>query len=220
MFDEKTTEHESFAQLSFARVQCNVGEALYGSDLKHNTIIKMELRHSRKRRGINHDWYYGDKTIAEVSMSQNQFSELITSMNMGDGIPVTLEYTERDGRIKRPDFESKPEIFKEEFEDMVKRTGEELLELKATMEELLSGSGTVKKDDRKAMLDKVQKVARDLTSNMPYVEDCFKESMDKIVTDAKGTIEAFVQHRINTAGIKALGEEGGLRTPELIEKQD
>jgi len=88
MIDEKEFKHPSYGQLSFNRVTSHAGVALYGSDLKHNTIIKMELKHSVKRRGINHDWYFGNQTITEVTMSQNQFSELITSMNMGDGVPV------------------------------------------------------------------------------------------------------------------------------------
>jgi hypothetical protein len=193
------------------------GQELYGSDIKHNTIIKMELRHSVKRRGLNHDWYFGNKRIAEVSMSQTQFSELITSMNMGDGVPVTLNFTEQDGSIESPKFESKLEIHEEEFKDMTKRVSEELADLEATMKEILSGSGTVKKEDRNKMLAKVAKVAQDLTSNMPYVENCFRESMDKTVTDAKGTIEAWYQHRVTTAGLEALALEDGVIPPKLIE---
>jgi len=218
MFEEKEEKHPSFAQLSFDRIQCATGQTLYGSDLKHNTVIKMELKHSVKRRGLNHDWYFGNESIAQVTMSQNQFSELITSMNMGDGIPVTLEFTETEGRIDQPEFESKVEIHEEEFKDMTKRVGEELLELKATMEKLLSGSGTVKKEDRNVMLDKMAKVAQDLTANMPYVEKCFRETMDKTVTDAKGTIEAWYQHRVTTAGMEALALEDGVEAPKLIEK--
>jgi len=190
---------------------------LYGSDLKHNTVIKMELKSSTKRRGLNHDWYFGNKTITEVTMSQNQFSELITSMNMGDGVPVTLNFTQQDGRIESPTFDSKIETHEEEFKDMTKRVGAELEDLKATMEELLSGSGTVKKDDREAMLKKVQRVAQDLTANMPYVENCFKESMDKTVVDAKNTIESWYQHRVTTEGLKALAAEDGVEAPVLIE---
>ena len=220
MIDEKEFKHPSFAQLSFNRVTSHAGIELYGSDLKHNTVIKMELKHSVKRRGINHDWYFGNQMITEVTMSQNQFSELITSMNMGDGVPVTLNFTEQDGRIEEPTFEPKTEIHEEEFKDMTKRVGEELADLKATMEELLSGSGTVKKEDRNAMLAKVRTVAQDLTSNMPYVENCFKESMDKTVTDAKNTIEAWYQHRVTTEGLKALAAEDGVEAPVLIEQKD
>lgn len=220
MFEDKEEKHPSFGQMSFTRVQCSHGQTLYGSDLQHNTVIKMELKRSVKRRGLNHDWYFGNETVASCSMSQNQFSELITSMNMGDGIPVTLEFTQEDGRIDPPDFSSKVDLHEEEFKDMTKRVGAELIDLKNTMEELLSGSGTVKKEDRNIMLKKVQKAVQDLVSNMPYVEECFKESMDKVVTDAKGTIEAFYQHRVTEAGVKALAEMDGVEAPKLITRGD
>lgn len=219
MIEEKEENHESFAQLSFNRVQCAGGETLYGSDLKHSTVIKMELKHSTKRRGLNHDWYYGRDTIAEVTMSQNQFSELITSMNMGDGIPVTLNFTENGGHLESPKFSSKLDIHENEFKDMTKRVNKEAEELLATMNELLSGSGTVKKADRDKLIKQAELVVRDIGDNMPYVEKCFKESMDKTVTDAKGTIEAFYQHRVTETGIKALADAGGMDSPKLIEQE-
>lgn len=218
MFDEKEETHESYAQLCFIRSQCS-DEVLYGSDLKHNTIIRMELKHSSKRRGLNHDWYHGHKMITEVSMSQNQFSELITSMNMGDGIPVTLNYTEQDGHIESPEFASKLDIHENEFKEMTKRVGSEANELYATMKDLLAGSGTLKKADRESLLSKMRKVVQDIESNMPYVNECFKESMDKTVTDAKGTIEAFYQHRVTETGVKALAEASGIKAPKLIESE-
>ncbi len=219
MLDDKETKHPSFAQLSFNRVTCGggVGMELYGSDIKHNTVIKMELKSSTKRRGLNHDWYFGEKLIAEVTMSQNQFSELITSMNMGDGIPVTLNFKEGSGRIEAPTFDSKIDTHEEEFKNMTKRVGEELTELKATMEKMLSGSGTIKKVDREEMLARIFRVEQNITSNMPYVENCFKESMDKTVVDAKNTIESWYQHRVTTEGLKALAAEDGVKAPELIE---
>lgn len=222
MYNEIEEEHPSYAQLCFNRVQCGGGhgETLYGSDLKHNTIIKMELKHSSKRRGLNTDWYHGRKTIAEVTMSQNQFSELITSMNMGDGIPVTLNYTEQDGRIESPEFASKLDIHEDEFKEMTKRVSGEANELYSTMKELLSGSGTVKKADREVLLSKMRHVVQDIEANMPYVETCFKESMDKVVVDAKGTIEAFYQHRVVESGLKALADDLAMESPKLIQDKE
>lgn len=99
MFEDKKESHESFGMMGFSRVQCGGdGAALHGSDLKHNTLIRMTLSHGSKKRGLSNDWYHAEGRIAEVEMSQNQFSEMITSMNMGDGIPVTLNFTEKDGR--------------------------------------------------------------------------------------------------------------------------
>jgi len=202
MFKEKEFKHESFAMMSFTRVQSNKGEVMHGSNIKHSTFIRMDLKHSSMRRGLNHDWYYGDKLIASVEMSQNQFAELITSMNMGDGIPVTLKRTERDGQMEDPKFQVVTDLHEDEMEKM---------------KNLFSGS-TVKKADRNELIKDLEAVLRDIQANMPYVEDCFRETMDKVVTDAKGTIEAFYQHRVVEAGLEALSDGTKTVPPTLIEK--
>lgn len=213
MFEEKEEKHESFGMMSFSRIQTR-GVALHGSDLKHNTIIAMRLHHSTKKRGLSHDWHHADGLIAEVYMSQNQFSEIITSMNMGDGIPVTLKSTERDGTMESPEFASIIDVHKNEFKEQTARVVEDSAELLKTLKELLGGSGTVKKADRAAIINKAEKVVRELGANMPYMEECFAESMDNVVTDAKGTIEAFYQHRVVEAGLDALAN-GTVEAPQL-----
>jgi len=49
------------------------------------------------------------------------------------------------------------------------------------------------------------------------MEDSFRESMDKTVTDAKGTIEAFYQHRVVSAGLAAIANTT-TEAPKLIEE--
>jgi len=207
MFEEKEEKHESFGMLSFSRINASGGVALHGSDLEHSTVIAMRLNHGIKKRGLSHDWYHATESIAEVYMSQNQFSELITSMNMGDGVPVTLRYTERDGKLDEPDFTSVVDTHRNEFKEQTATVAKDAAELLETMKELLGGSGTVKKADRQAILGKAEKVMRELTANMPYMEKCFAKSMDNVVTDAKGTIEAFYQHRVVEAGLNALADD-------------
>lgn len=218
MFDDKEEKHPSFAMLSFSRQQSNYGQVLHGSDLKHNTIIEMQLKRSTKKRGLNHDWHHAQERVATVKMSQNQFSELITSMNMGDGIPVTLTYTEKDGDIADPDFTSVTETHRAEFKQQTKEVVHDAEVLLASMKDLLSGSGTVKKADRETLMKQVEKVVREIGANMPYMEDTFAKAMDNVVADAKGTIEAFYQHRVVEAGLNAL-EGYKMEAPKLLEKE-
>ncbi len=219
-FDDEEITHESFAMMGFTRVTSNVGATMHGSDLKHNTFIRMDLRHSSMRRGLNHNWYHGDKMIASVEMSQNQFAELITSMNLGDGIPVTLKHTERDGRMSNPEYTNVVEQHQREFKgktDSIAKEGDELLK---KMKTVFAKSGTIKKAEKEELLKTLAMVVQNIAANLPYVEDCFRESMDKVVTDAKGTIEAYYTHRIIDTGIKALDDAtNDFKAPELLEKK-
>ena len=75
--------------LSFHRTRSSHASALFGSSIKHKDTIRLEISHGELERGLNHDWYHANKCIVECEMSQSQFAEAITSMNMGDGVPVT-----------------------------------------------------------------------------------------------------------------------------------
>jgi len=219
MLEDKEVTHESFAQMSIHRVQSARGETMYGSDLKHSTFIRMDLFHSSHRRGLSHNWYHAEKLIASVEMSQNQFSELITSMNMGDGVPVTLKRTERDGEMENPVLLNVADLHKDEFKETVKSITKDSAELLNKMKTVLGGSGTVKKADRNELIHDLEMVLQGIQSNMPYMENCFDEAMDNVVTDAKGTIEAFYQKRVIDAGLKAL-DGSTPSSPSLIEKDE
>lgn len=218
MFEDKEETHESFGMMNFSRIQSNGdGKVLHGSDLKHNTLIEMQLHHGMKKRDLNHDRYYAGKRIAAVSMSQNQFSELITSMNMGDGIPVTLTFTEKDGYLESPKFNSVIETHENEFKEHTKAVVQDAENLLASIKKILSGSGTVKKAEREILIKDVEKVVREIGANMPYMETTFHRAMDKVVTDAKGTIEAFYQHRVIESGLATL-KNNQLDSPKLMEQ--
>ena len=88
------TSHPSYGTIMFNRSNSRV-TPLFGSSIKHNNVITMELRHAEIERGLNRDWVYGKAPIAEIEMSYSQFAEAITSFGQGTGIPVTIRYTEK-----------------------------------------------------------------------------------------------------------------------------
>lgn len=166
----------------------------------------MTLHHASIERGLNRDWIHGDKVIAEVEMSYSQFAEAITSMNIGTGIPVTVRYTEKDGKIPPCDFVSKREQFEDEFKTQRKnatRVSEELIQ---EVTELFNQKGTLKKADKEDILRKLNKLKMDIGINTDFIVNQFNEQMDKTVMEAKGEIEAFYQNKVNTIASAALVE--------------
>ena len=117
------TSHPSYGTLAFSRRTGGRGTPLFGSSIEHRDTIAMTLYHADITRGLHYDSIYGDKKIVEVEMSYSQFAEVITSMNMGSGVPVTVRWTERDGRIPDCDFISKREQFADEFKEKRKEVG-------------------------------------------------------------------------------------------------
>lgn len=86
-----TYHHPSFGMLSFSRAHGGHSN-LFGSSIQHRDTIHMVLKEGTVSRDLNEDWYFGGPEIVEVEMSQSQFAELITSMNMGSGVPCTIKF--------------------------------------------------------------------------------------------------------------------------------
>lgn len=192
----KRKSHPSYGMISFSRENCTPATALFGSSIKHGNPIRMILSHANIERGLNKDWYHAKGRIVEVEMSQSQFADAITSLNMGDGVPCTITFTERDGYMPACDFVSKIEQFKGEFSDHLSGIKNNLDENIKTVEEILETRKTLRKSDKEAILSALYSAKQNVDSNANFVVDSFNEQMDKTVTEAKGEIESFMQHQV------------------------
>lgn len=139
-------------------------------------------------------------------MSYSQFAEAITSFGQGTGIPVTIRYTEKDGKISPCDFVSKREQFTEEFKEQTNKAMKNSKELIDEVVELFSSKKTLTKADKENILEKLNMLNYDIGSNIGFIADQFNEQMDKTVMEAKGEIESFCQNKINAIASAALVE--------------
>lgn len=199
------TSHPSYGTLLFNRAYGGK-TPLFGSSIEHSNVITMELRHADITRGLNRDDIFGNKPIVKVEMSYSQFAEAITSFGQGTGIPVTIRYTEKDGRIPSYDFVSKREQFIGEFKEQTNKAMEKSKELINDVVELFSSKKTLTKADKENILKKLDMLNSDIGSNIGFIADQFNEQMDKTVMEAKGEIESFCQNKINAIASAALVE--------------
>lgn len=198
-------EHPAYGTLQFSR-RHGGSNVLFGSSIKHSDMIALTLRHATLERGLNNDWIYGDRVIAEAEMSYAQFAEAITSMNMGSGVPVTLRFTEKEGDIPSCDFVNKRDQFSEEFKTKLSETMETTKVLLKEVNNLFSTKKTLNKSDKEEILSKLNKIYGNISSNAGYVCDMFDEQMDKTIMEAKGEIEAFYQNKLNSIAYAAIAE--------------
>lgn len=199
------TSHPSYGTLAFSR-RTGGATPLFGSSIEHRDTIAMTLYHADITRGLHEDHVYGNKPIAEVEMSYSQFAEAITSMNMGSGVPVTIRWTEKDGKIPPCDFVSKREQFADEFKEKRKRATEDAQQLIEDITELFSQKKALTKADKDEILNKLHHLNMDIGCNMDFIVDQFNKQMDKTVMEAKGEIEAFCQNKVNSIVSAALVE--------------
>lgn len=60
----------------------------------------------------------------------------------------------------------------------------------------------------------MEKVLQEMRSNIPFVYDMFNEAMDKTILEAKGEVEAFVEHKLRSIGVDHAGAD------MIVDKRD
>lgn len=204
--ERETFKHPAFGMIGFSRV--SGGEnVLFGSSIKHNDRIVMTLKHGEQDRHLSKDRHYGSRLIAEVEMSYSQFAECITAINVGDGVPCTIRYTEKDGRIPAiAENNSKKEQFRNEFSDTIVKAMEQVQDQINEIQKSLDNKKSLGVKDRKEMISKLQQIKYNIGSNLDFCVEQFDEQMEKTTLEAKGEIEAFCQNKINSIAQAALVE--------------
>ena len=202
-----TIKHPSFATLAFNRRQGgNTDCALFGSSIYHNNTIAIVIRKGQVSRGLNSDWFFGDKTILEAEMSYAQFTEAITSMNQGTGVPVTLRFTEKDGKIPPCKFVDKKKEFRTELQKDIKEHSADAEKQIATIKDMLLTKKNISKTDREEIIKLLDNLYGRLNEHTIFALHQFQEQMDKTVMEAKSEIEAFTQNKMLTIANQTLIE--------------
>ena len=215
-------EHPSYGMLGFHRVSGG-DPHLFGSSIEHNNKIQLTLKTAAVERNLSTDWYYGRRTLFAVEMSQTQFADLISSMNVGDGVPVTIRDMNGE-RMPPVPFESKAEQHRQEFRQTLENTYADTQELISQLSELFSTKKALNKKEQENILQKLNHISQNLQSNQEYQLNLFHEQMEKTVSEAKGEVEAFVMNKMLMLAQQQVVEQfpEGIKAPaglpELISK--
>lgn len=215
--DEKTTEHESFGIAGFSRLsRGGDGTTLFGSSIKHNNTITFKVYHAEHIRRLHEDRFYarGGMPIVEIEMSQTQFADMITTMNIGDGSPVTIRSV-HGKRMANCPHENKRMQHSKEFKERMAQFGNSLTQTKTDIYSMIEKR--LPKKDQQELKNMLDGLIQEIRNNIPFFENQFSEQIDKTVTEAKGEVEAFITNKIMSTGLNALQMEQGGGTNKIIE---
>lgn len=220
MSNNKQT-HPSYGMLQFCRTVNASEKPLFGSSIAHKDTIRMYLREGSVERNLNSDFFMGEKLIAEVEMSQSQFAELITSMNVGSGVPVTIRWLRGTGDIEACPFTDKRGQFEKELNNNLQRVDEQSNAIFEEVESLFGEKKNLTQKDKAEILAKLAKLKQDINTNRNFIYKQFNEQMDKTVMEAKGEIEAFMQNKINSIARESLESRSScdIETPKLTSEE-
>lgn len=205
---ETVESHESFGVLTIHRTSGSTGK-LFGSHLENQGhYFTLAVQQADRIHGLSHDWYHpkNQGQIVEIRMTAAQFAEAITSLNMGGGVPCTIHrvlgermepvphHTETEAKKIRTSFKNDVKALAQKLHDGAKKV-DELLEKKSL---------TIA--DKTLIKNVLHKASQDVRENLPFIVESFQESTEKVVTQAKAEVDAFVSFGLQKLGMDALGK--------------
>lgn len=198
--DREPLEHPSFGTITLTRASGS--GRLFGSPFEHQHSVRIRVGRATKYRSLSNDRAHSHGVgVVEIAMSEAQFARFITSTSVGEGTPCTL--TEVAGYVMpEPPAERETEKFHEDAQRALARAAKDIREAIEKAEALLD-KPTVSKADRKEIVSLLSFALRAHEEHLPFTIKQFGERMEKIVSEGKHEIEAFLQQTLLNAGLEA-----------------
>lgn len=168
------------------------------------------------KESTSHERFYASTRgdIIEVDMSAAQFAELLTTANVGLGVPCTIRYVNNEKIEDPPEIPQEIEKVRTHFKTRMKEATEDLKVNQKRVQELLEKK-SLSQADRREILESITAVRRHLEANTPFYLEMFEEAAERVVGHAKAEIDAFVTHNVFVEGVKAIRER--MTEPEVAQ---
>lgn len=191
--DERGDEvHPAYGLIGAHRVTCNPGAILFDSEITHNDIVMIRLYHASRRRDLNRNWIHetGRRPMFEVSMSEAQWASFVSSMNVGSGVPCTVESTQEEMVI--PGIPHKPILGESlaEVRNAANRTFAEIKQARDAYEAAIARKAPA--SEIKSLRSTLHYAIENATANITYAATSLNEHAENVVQKARADIEAMV----------------------------
>jgi len=204
--DRAEYRHPSYVMCSLTRGFGGENRA-FGSNITHNSHVTLRIQRGvLYRSDLHHERYGADHskpTFVEVRLTPNQFAEMITNMNVGDGVPGTLMH-ENGKRIRfQPPYEETivsegQKGFREICGDVHKK----FAKLEEEMDVILAKKN-IGKADRERLSNITDIARRMLKDSLPFLASQIEEYGETVTTQARTAVD----NAITTAMINLGGEK-------------
>lgn len=183
--------HPAWGLIGASRVSSGHGTALFDSDIIHHHYVVVRLRRATRKRNLGHDWKHGDEHIVEIAMSEAQWASFVSTMNVGDGVPCTIE---RIGAEDIPGVEYEPRlaVSMDEVDNAAHKS----------MEEIQAAFDAYEEHKTKTNRDKLKYAIKNAPANMGYAAKTLSEHGENVVQRARADIEAMVVSKAEQLGIE------------------
>lgn len=212
--------HESYGLVRISRVSGNPGP-MFGSPLdNHGTFFDLAItRGERITDSDGSESYFGHEELISVRLTSHQFVELMTTMNMGMGVPCTIEHIGGAQMASPPAQMHELDKVEDQAEAMMTASSPELVKLLDRARKAIEETRTakVRSPERKELASIAQQLVYALDENANYRVKVFREATQRVVSHAKQEVVGFVNKWAFDAGLRALGEKLGAQLePKML----
>lgn len=200
-------KHPSYGLVQFNRVHSSGSQKLFGSAIEdHHTTVCLTIRGGSVAHDSGRDWYHATGDLVEVELSAAQFVELLTAMNIGQGVPCTIRHIAGAGRIENPPNEgTETERTRDYFVDQMKGLAVKLKKMKQRVDETAE-KPRLKKSDQKKLAADARALVQEVESNLPFYYAQFDAAVAKREAVAKAEIDATTMLTLQRLGMKKIEE--------------
>lgn len=197
MHDDYAEQHPAYGMIGASRTQ-TTGAALAGSDFLHRSYITIRVHEAQLVRGLASDRWHAGNQLVEVALSEAQWATFLSTLNMGDGVPATIQRRE-SGQV--PGIEPVTDRRAQHHDEIGQTLRDALTLLSGLSDDIEAGRG------KGVLREKLRRAVQELEANLPFVADQFDEAAEKTVERAKIEVEAYLTSAVHRAGLTALGAE-------------
>lgn len=194
-----TYAHPAYGMIGARR--CYGGSShLFGSDIVHRAFVDVTIQEAQLHRTLGQDWPQATKELVRIRLSEAQWATFVSSLNVGDGVPCTLD---RVGGVRRAGIPPRREadVFRAEERTRHREMATRVRDALVFVETELKG---VAKKKVKRVTDVLYNIAMDLDENEAYRQRTFEEHMETTVEKAKIEVNAYVTQALQRVGLDAI----------------
>lgn len=182
----KVVTHPAFGQIALSRVRGS-SKSLYGSDFAHNNFIELTICASEDSRSLSSNKHFQREQKISIFLSEAQWSELVSSVNLGAGVPCTISRFDGKPVPEIPLPKPKTDQFNSEMMDTFREAMAGIAELKTTLREV-----KLSKTKQNELQGQIDQIGKAITSSMPFVKGQFDKYMDSSMSKAKSEIHGYL----------------------------
>jgi Cdc6-like AAA superfamily ATPase len=137
-------------------------------------------------------------------MTEHQFAQLLTTMNQGDGVPVTISHV--NGKRTPPLPETKTEAAKitDKFRDDIAKWKKQLSTTMAEVDAIIAKKGALNVEEKKRLTELTTSLVGQIENHSTFLLDQFDESVAGVIGQAKAEVEGFINSAVQRTGLEAL----------------